>query len=689
MFRCLFHSSKKRTFSTVTTHNAVAIPLEASIQHHKTTPPLHSSFHYDTFLCNTHVNVYVRAGDLVSANKLFDEMPDRNSFSWAALISGYIQNGMFSDGCGMFREMVCSGSFPNHYAIGSVLRSCQEFGPSGHKLGMQIHGLIYVLAFYSQRGDAVSEFKLLSSMQREGLCLLEQLLTRVKKSGLVSDLYVGSSLVNGFAGFGCFDYARKIFEQMSQRNVVSMNGLTVGLVRNKHGEEATELFVEMKNMVELNVKLYVILSNSFAEFASLEKGRRIGKEVHGYVICSGLIDKEVAVGNGLINILGWIMLGQQVHGEAFKLGLDLDVSVSNALLALYADTGCLAQCLKVFSLMPEHDQVSWNTIIGALSVSEASISEAVKYYLNMMGIHAQVIKYHIADHTTIENALLACYGKCGEMDECEKIFSRMSDRKDDVSWNSMISGYIHEFKVDMYSKCGRIEYALRFFDMIPIRNVYSWNLMILGYACHGHGDKALRLFPRMKLDGPPPNHVTFVGVLSACSHVGMVVEGACGRANGCKTELGRKAADMLFEMEPQNAVNYVLLTNMYSSGGKWEDVARVRKLMREAEVKKEAGCSWVTMKDGDHVFVAGDKSHPEKDLVYEKLKELNLRDAGYVPQTKYALYDLDQENKEELLGYHSERLAVAFVLTRNSGLPVRIMKNLRICVDCHSAFKFI
>ncbi|KAK0588522.1 hypothetical protein LWI29_002004 [Acer saccharum] len=177
MFRCLFQSSKKRTFSTVTTHNAVAIPLEASIQHHKTTPPLHSSFdvlehfvstyrdscclkdaklfrlrtlklgfHYDTFLCNSLVHVYVRAGDLVSANKLFDEMPDRNSYSWAALISGYIQNRMFSDGCGMFREMVCSGSFPYHYAMGSVLRACQELGPSGLKLGMQIHGLIYVLA---------------------------------------------------------------------------------------------------------------------------------------------------------------------------------------------------------------------------------------------------------------------------------------------------------------------------------------------------------------------------------------------------------------------------------------------------------------------------------------------------------------------------------------------------------------
>ncbi|KAK0589806.1 hypothetical protein LWI29_018715 [Acer saccharum] len=234
-------------------------------------------------------------------------MPDRNSFSWAALISGYIQNGMFSDGCGMFKEMVCSGSFPNHYAIGSVLRSCQEFGPSGLKLGMQIHGLIYVLAcnvLISMYGrcSGYSDCARHVFEDIKSLCLLEQLLTRVKKSGLVSDLYVGSSLVNGFAGFGCFDYARKIFEQMSQRNVVSMNGLMVGLVRNKHGEEATKVFVEMKNMVELNVKSYVILSNSFAEFASLEKGRRIGKEVHRYVICSGLIDKEVAVGNGLINM---------------------------------------------------------------------------------------------------------------------------------------------------------------------------------------------------------------------------------------------------------------------------------------------------------------------------------------------------------------------------------------------------
>lgn len=938
---------------------------------------LKHGFAHDVFLCNTLINVYVRVSDVASASKLFAEMPERNSVSWACVVSGYTQNGMFHEACRMFKEMVCAGFLPNRYALGSVLRACQESGPSGLRFGMQIHGLVLkskyafdgvvsnvlillygsfldpadcayrvfeeietrdlvswnsIISVYSHRGDAVSAFKLFSSMQREvlgyslkpneytfgslitaayssicsGLYLLQQMLARVKKSGLLSDLYVGSAFVSGFARFGLFHCAMKIFDQMSQRNTVSMNGLMVGLVRQKHGEEATGVFMEMRNLININLDSYVILLSAFAEFAVFEEGRRKGKEVHAYIIRRGLIDNDVAVENGLASMyakcgaiddsrsvfrlmvekdsvswnimisgldqnecceeaimtfcamrgdgllpskfsvistlsscasLGWILMGQQIHGEGLKLGLDLDVSVSNALLALYADTGRLSECLKVFSLMPEYDQVSWNSVIGALADSEQLVSEAVKYFLDMMRvgwcpnrvtfinilavvsslsvgklghqIHAQVIKSDVADDTATENALLACYGKCGEMDACEKIFSRMSEKKDDVSWNSMISGYIHNEQlpkamnlvwsmmqrgqrldrftlatvlsacasvatlergmevhacgiracleydvvvgsalVDMYSKCGRIDYASRFFDVMPVRNAYSWNSMISGYARHGHGDTALRLFSQMKINGPLPDHVTFVGILSACSHAGLVDEGfkhfqsmsqvyglspriehfscmvdllgrageldkiedfinkmpikpniliwrtvlgACCRANGCKTELGRKAANMLFEMEPQNAVNYVLLANMYASGGKWEDVVKARKAMREAEVKKEAGCSWVTMKDGVHVFVAGDNSHPEKDLIYDKLKELNqkMRDAGYVPETKFALFDLEQESKEEILSYHSEKIAVAYVLTRNSRLPIRIMKNLRICGDCHSAFKFI
>ncbi|KAL2485263.1 putative Pentatricopeptide repeat-containing protein [Abeliophyllum distichum] len=935
------------------------------------------------FLCNTLINVYVRNADLVSANKVFDEMPDKNLVTWACLISGYTQNEMPYDACATFGRMVSSGFIPNHYAIGSSLRACQSLGVDGLRHGMQIHGFISktphafdvvvcnvlismygscggsdgtnyarqvfdridnknsiswnsIISVYSQRGDAGSAFGLFSSMQKEGMrfsfkpteytfgsliaavsaamsscfdngqLLLEQMLAKIEKSGFLEDLYVGSALVSGFAKFGLFDTANKIFQHMGARNAVSMNGLIVGLVKLKRGEEAVEVFMKMRNLVKINSDSFVALLSAFAEFSCLEDGKRRGKEVHGYLMRTSIIDSKITIGNSLINVyakcgaiedacsffklmsfkdsvswssmisgldqndrfedallsfcamkrtglmpsnftlisalsscgsLGWIWMGEQIHCEGIKLGLDLDVSVSNSLLAVYADTVCITECRKVFSLMPEHDQVSWNTIVGAFSDSESSIIEAVEYFKEMMQVgwilnsitfinilaaaaslshfglahqvHALVLKYRLMDDSAIENALLSCYGKVGAMNDCENIFSRMWERRDDVSWNSMISGYIHnellskameivwlmlhngqrldrftfatvlsacasvatlergmevhacairaclEYDVvigsalvDMYAKCGRIDYASRFFMLMPVRNVYSWNTMISGYARHGRGNKALELFSQMKLEGQAPDNVTFVGVLSACSHVGLVdqafdhlesmtkmygltpriehfscvvdllgragefgkmedfvdrmpispnvliwrtVLGACGRANGRMADLGRRAAQMLLELEPQNAVNYVLLANMYASGEKWEDVAEARCAMKEAAAKKEAGCSWVTMKDGIHVFIAGDKSHPDTEAIYSKLEELHrkMKDAGYMPQIRYALYDLELENKEELLSYHSERLAVAFVLIRTTELPIRIMKNLRVCGDCHSAFKYI
>ncbi|KAL2316540.1 hypothetical protein Fmac_030416 [Flemingia macrophylla] len=929
----------------------------------------------DVFWCNTLINIYVRVANLLSAHKLFVEMPHKNLVSWSCLISGYAQNGMPDEACILFKGILSAGLLPNHYAIGSALRACQDLGPTKLKLGMEIHAFISkstyvsdmvlsnvlmsmyshcsasiddarrvfdeikiktsaswnsIISVYCRRGDAISAFELFSSMQKEatelacrpneytfcslitvacslvdsGLILLEQMLARIEKTSFVQDLYVGSALVSGFARYGLTGYAKMIFEQMGDRNAVTMNGLMVGLAKQHQGEEAAKIFKQMKDLVEINAASYAVLLSAFTEFSNLKEGKRKGQEVHAYLIRNAM--KDLLIGNALVNMyskcdaignawsifqlmpskdtvswnsiisgldhnelfeeavacfhtmrrngmvpskfslistlsscasLGWIMLGRQLHSEGIKCGLDLDVSVSNALLTLYAEAEHMDDCQKVFSLMTEYDQVSWNSFIGALATSEASVFQAIRYFLKMMRvgcklsrvtfinilaavssrfhlelgcqIHALILKYSLADDNAIVNTLLAFYGKCEQMEDCEIIFSRMSEQRDEVSWNSMISGYIHNgilhkamdlvwfmmqkgqrldaftlatvlsacasvatlehgmevhacairaclesevvvgsALVDMYAKCGKIDYASRFFELMPLRNIYSWNSMICGYARHGHGTKALKLFTQMKQHGQLPDHVTFVGVLSACSHVGLVDEGfkhfksmsevyglaprmehfscmvdllgragdvnkiedfiktmpvdpnaliwrtilgACCRANSRNSELGRRAAKLLIELEPQNAVNYVLLSNMHAAGGKWEDVAEARLAMRNAAVKKEAGCSWVNMKDGVHVFVAGDQTHPDKEQIYEKLKEImnKMRDAGYVPETKYALYDLELENKEELLSYHSEKLAIAFVLTRKSELPIRIMKNLRVCGDCHTAFKYM
>ncbi|KAF6142975.1 hypothetical protein GIB67_014542 [Kingdonia uniflora] len=930
-------------------------------------------------LLNTVVNVYVRAGDLVLARNLFDEIPERNIVSWTCLISGYTRHKMPEEACCLFRSMVSEGFSPTHYTFGAVLRACQDAGVEYLRFGMQIHSLVLktryrldavvcnslismygiccvesseyarqvfdgledrnsitwnaMISVYSKRGDVGSGLRLLSGMQKgklgyvfkpneytfgslitatysatdgSGLCLLEQMLSLIMKSGFLSDLYVGSALVSGLARFGLLDFAKDVFKQMEERNIISMNGLIVGLVKRKRAVEAVKFFKETMNLVDLNCDSYVVLLSACAEFSSSREGNNKGKEVHAFVLRNGMFDVKVAIGNGFVNmyskcgsivdackvfklmgakdLVTWnsmisgfdhngcfeesllsfremkrnglvpsnyalistlsscanlrcIKEGYQLHSEGIKLGLDLDASVSNSLLAFYGQSGCLSDCRKVFSLIPVCDLISWNSIIGVLGASEGSVFEAIEYFINMMRdgwslnkvtfinvlpavsslsilglgrqVHGLVLKYCVTDDGAVENALLSFYGKCGEIDDCDKIFSRMAERRDDVSWNSLIAGYIHNglfskamdvvwfmmqkgqtldvftfatvlsacasvatlergmeihargiraclesdvvvgsTLVDMYSKCGRDDYALSVFKMMPFKNGFSWNSMISGFARHGHGEKALNFFREMLDEGQKPDHVTFVGVLSACSHVGLVDEGfmhfesmskkyglvpkiehyscmvdllgragelqkvedfieimpikpnvlmwrtvvgACCRANGGKSELGRHASEMLLGLEPQNGVNYVLISNMYASGGKWEEVAKARTAMKGAAVRKEAGSSWVTMKDGVHSFVAGDKSHPETDEIYAKLGELNqkMKDLGYVPLTKYSLYDLEVENKEEFLSFHSEKLAVSFVLIRTSGLPIRIMKNLRVCGDCHSAFCYI
>ncbi|KAF5175204.1 Pentatricopeptide repeat [Thalictrum thalictroides] len=824
----------------------------------------------DNVVCNALMTMYgVCCLDTTEyARQVFDQIPIRNSISWNSMISVYSQRRDVFSSVELLSGMRRESLKPNEYTFGSL-----------------------ITVTYTSGSDS---------------SLLEQMLNYVMKSGFLSDLYVGSALVSGFARFGMLDTSKMIFKQMGDRNAVSMNGLMVGLVKQKRGVEAAEVFKETRDLFGLNYDSYVVLLSACAEFASSEEGRKKGREIHAFLYRKGLHIVKVAIGNGLVNmyakcgaigdastafklmvdrdLVSWntmisgldqngcfeealitfcrmrrcgiipsnftlismlssctslssLSLGSQVHCEGIKLGLDLDVSVSNSLIVLYAECEYLSECQKVFAFISAYDLISWNSIIGALAKSEASVAEAIDYFLNMLRagwslnrvtflnlltavsslsilelgrqVHALVLKYCLEDDNAVANVLISFYGKCGEMDDCEKIFANMDERRDEVTWNSLISGYIHNglfskamdlvwfmmqkgqrpdvftfatvlsasasvatlergmeihacgiraclesdvvvgsTLVDMYSKCGRIDYASKVFRLMPVKNDFSWNSMISGYARHGHGEKALEIFKEMCKEGQAPDHVTFVGVLSACSHVGLVnqgldhfesmsnkygliprlehyscmvdllgragkldkveefirrmpmkpnvlvwrtVVGACCRVNGCNTSLGRQAAEMLLELEPQNAVNYVLLSNLYASGGRWEDVARSRAALRKVAVKKEAGCSWVTMKDGVHVFAAGDKSHPNTEEIYAKLRELNkkMRDAGYVPLTKYALYDLEVENKEELLSQHSEKLAVAFVLIRTSELPIRIMKNLRVCGDCHSAFGYI
>jgi pentatricopeptide repeat protein len=271
--------------------------------------------------------------------------------------------------------------------------------------------------------------------------------------------------------------------------------------------------------------------------------------------------------------------------------------------------------------------------------------------------------------------------------------------------------------------------------------------MITGYGMHGHGEEALALFHKMQKIGIKPDHVTFTCVLNACSHAGLVDEGrqyfnsmsqafcvtprvehyACmvdllGRA-GCldeaqtfiermplepnagvwgallgacrihgNIELGERVAKCLFNLEPENDGNYILLSNIYASSGRWDDVAKVRAKMKEKQVKRTPGRSLVEVKGRIHAFCVGDRSHPQSDQIYATLEILagQMKEAGYIPNTNFTLHNVEEEVKENLLSSHSEKLAIAFGLINTSpGTPIQITKNLRVCDDCHTATKFI
>lgn len=279
------------------------------------------------------------------------------------------------------------------------------------------------------------------------------------------------------------------------------------------------------------------------------------------------------------------------------------------------------------------------------------------------------------------------------------------------------------------------------------KDVVSWTSIIVGTAQHGQAEEALALYDGMVLAGIKPNEVTFVGLIHACSHAGLVSKGRAlfrsmvedygiapslqhytclldllsrsghleeaenlirtmpvnpdeptwaALLSACKrhgnTQMAVTIADHLLDLKPEDPSSYILLSNVYAGAGMWENVSKVRKLMMDMEVKKEPGYSCIDLGKESHVFHAGETSHPMKDEIIGLMRELDaeMRKRGYAPDTSSVLHDMDQQEKERQLFWHSERLAVAYGLLKAvPGTIIRIVKNLRVCGDCHTVLKLI
>lgn len=449
---------------------------------------------------------------------------------------------------------------------------------------------------------------------------------------------------------------------------------------------------------------------------------------------TGLLPNEFTLATVLTSCAGpsGFEHGRQVHSLVVKTNFESHIFVGSSLLDMYAKANKIHEARRVFDMLHERDVVSCTAIISGyaqLGLDEEALELFRKLFEEGME----------CNYVTFASLLTALSG-LSALDYGRQVHSLTIRRE--LPFYAVLQNSL----IDMYTKCGSLMYARRVFDSMPERTVISWNAMLVGLGKHGLGRQVLQLFKSM-CEKMKPDGVTFMAVLSGCSHGGLVDEGldvfdymlneqglkpelghyGCvvdllGRAGRIKKALdfikdmpfeptaamwgsllgacrvhtnvlvGEFVAQRLLEIEPENAGNYVILSNIYAAAGRWEDVVRVRELMKEKTVMKEPGRSWINLDRIIHTFHSGDRSHPQKEAIDAKLKELyvKIKEAGYVPDLSCVFHDVDDEQKERMLLGHSEKLAITFGLMGTSrGGMIRVTKNLRICVDCHNFAKFV
>ncbi|CAN1265921.1 Pentatricopeptide repeat-containing protein At3g49170, chloroplastic [Linum perenne] len=611
------------------------------------------------------IDMFVKGSkNLDDAYKVFDKMPDRNDVSWTLMITRFHQLGRGRDAIGVFVDMVSSGCVPDRFTHCGVISACAELGSLS--AGRQLH-------------------------------------TWVIKSGMTWDVCIGCSLVDMYIKCneeGSLVESRKVFVRMQDHNVMSWTAIITGYVQNgRHDLEAIKFFVKMMQGGQVK-------PNEFTLAAVLKA-------------CAGLSNSRI---------------GEQVYGYAVKVGLASVNCVGNSVISMYAKCGHMENARKAFDVLFDKNLVSYNTMVNAYAKSSNS-EEAFELVQKIEDAGVEIDTFTYA-------SLLSGASSIGAISKGEQIHARI------LKSSFKPSLHVSNALISMYSTCGNIEASYQVFkDMEKERNVISWTSMVTGFAKHGLATRALETFYDMLEAGVKPNDVTYIAVLSACSHAGLVSEGwehfesmkskhriiprmehyACmvdllGRSGrltealdfinsmpfkpdplvlrtflgACQvhgnTNLGRLAADMILDQDPDDPAAYVLLSNLYASSGQWEEVAEIRKQMKQRNLAKEAGCSWIETDNVVHKFHVGDTTHRRAFDIFEELKQLGeeIKELGYVPQTEFVLHDVGEEQKEMYLLQHSERIAVAFGFISSSGSskPVRVFKNLRICGDCHTAFKY-
>nr|KYP48623.1 Pentatricopeptide repeat-containing protein At3g63370 family [Cajanus cajan] len=717
--------------------------------------------HASAFLATKLVHMYGKCGSLHDAVKVFDEMSEKTIFTWNAMMGAFVSSGKYLEAIKLYKEMRLLGVALDACTFPSVLKACGALGES--RLGAEIHGVAV-------------------------------------KCGYGEFVFVCNALIAMYAKCGDLGGSRVLFDgiMMEKEDTVSWNSIISAHVAGGECLEALSLFRRMQEVGVARNTDYVswnTLLSGFVQNELYNDALSYFREMQD----SGQKPDQVSVLNLIAasGRLGCLLKGKEVHAYAIRNGLDSNLQIGNTLIDMYAKCSCVKYMGHAFECMPVKDFISWTTIIAGYAQNEFHL-EAINLFQKVQ------LEGMDADPMMIGSLLRAC--KVGHIDYARRAFEIIKS-KDIVSWTSMITCCVHNglpvealelfcclkqtniqpdsialisalsataslsslkkgkeihgyllrkgfflegpiasSLVDMYARCGTVQNSTKIFNSVKQRDLILWTSMINANGMHGCGNEAIALFKKMTDENVIPDHVTFLALLYACSHSGLLAEGKrffdimkyeyqlepwpehyacvvdllsrsnsleeaynfvrnipikpssevwCALLGACRIhsnkELGELAAKKLLQSDSENSGKYVLISNIFAADGRWNDVEEVRLKMKGNGLRKKPGCSWIEVENKIHTFTARDKSHPQSDDIYLKLaqftKLLEIK-GGYRAQTKFVFHNVSEEEKTQMLYGHSERLALGYgLLVTPKGTSIRITKNLRICDDCHTFFK--
>ncbi|CAM8944914.1 unnamed protein product [Rhodiola kirilowii] len=675
------------------------------------------------------------------AHLIFRSALSPNVFLFTSILNFYSRLSAHSHVHQLYRLMIASHVSPDAFVYPILIKSSAESHALFHshllKLGLALsdaHIRNALLVSYAAHGCIEAASDLFDEMPQRASADWNALLSAYWKWGFrerACSLFVRmpdpnviswTAMVTGYSKYKDLTTARSYFDGMPQRNVVSWNAMLTGYSQNGMPQEAIDLFSQMLSssgcQPDDTTWVTIISASSSVGSPSLADFivKNLGDCCNSFVK-TALLDMHAKCGN---------------LAEARLIFDDMGNKNSvawNAMIAAYTRTGDLASAKDLFNQMPERNVVTWNSMIAGYAQNGQS-NIALEFFKEMVA--SRDIK---PDEVTMVSVFSAC-GHIGAFETGSWAVKYLEEAKIKLTtsgYNSLIS---------MYAKCGSIEAAISTFQSMAVKDVVSYNTLIAGLAAHGQGGKAIEMWKEMNRAGVEPDRVTYLGLLTACSHAGLLDQGraifssissptvdhyACmvdmlGRMGKLeeaknlvenmpmephagvygsllnasrmhkKIEMGQFAAEKLFQIEPSNSGNYVLLSNVYASSGKWREAERIREAMKTEGVKKTTGWSSVEFGGKMHKFIVGDRSHEKCEDIYKVLREIQkkIKGLGYEEDKSCVLRDVEEEEKEEMVGTHSEKLAIAFaLLVSSAGSVIRVMKNLRVCQDCHSAIKVI